>query len=335
MEIARIPIDWRPNLPIFARESFLKAVGDEYGWLGGFNEANKIQCFLPYTVVRKAGMRLVRFRIETIPLGEGFSVDDEKKFLNGVVAYFKSSGASMIIPATTNAIFRTYPDGADAAPYGTYVIDLMQEEDALWRKIERITRQNINTAIKKGVTIKNGIEDLDAAYALIVETFGRSKISFMSKDSFRRYVGGLGENGAVMIAECQGVPQSYAVFAFSDYCAYAVYAGNIADQQQGANKLLYWEAIRRFRKLGIRRYDFVGARIDPEKGSKQESINAIKRRFGSELIQGYMWKYSFGSIGSLAYSLAARILKGGDIVDAERHKLEGTHRLDASSKENV
>jgi lipid II:glycine glycyltransferase (peptidoglycan interpeptide bridge formation enzyme) len=228
----------------------------------------------------------------------------------------------IIIPATNNAIFRTYPDGADVAPYGSYVIDLCQPEDILWRNIERITRQNINTARKKGVSIRSRTEDLDAAYMLIVDTFKRSKLPFMSYDAFKRYVLGLGEKGKIMIAEYQGVAQSYVVFAFSDYCAYAVYAGNIANQQQGANKLLYWEAIRMFKKLGIQRYDFVGARIDPEKGSKQEAINSLKKHFGAKLIQGYMWKYTLRPLKSIAYTLGVRLLRGGDIVDAERHKMK-------------
>jgi hypothetical protein len=33
-----IPIRWQPKMSIFARESSLKAVGDEYGWLGGLSE---------------------------------------------------------------------------------------------------------------------------------------------------------------------------------------------------------------------------------------------------------------------------------------------------------
>ena len=34
-----IPIDWNNNLPIFAADRFLKSVGDNYGWLGGFDES--------------------------------------------------------------------------------------------------------------------------------------------------------------------------------------------------------------------------------------------------------------------------------------------------------
>ena len=34
MKATPIEINWHPGLPIYASESFLKAVGDEYGWLG-------------------------------------------------------------------------------------------------------------------------------------------------------------------------------------------------------------------------------------------------------------------------------------------------------------
>jgi Acetyltransferase (GNAT) domain len=327
MKATPIEINWHPGLPIFASEPFLKAVSDEYGWLGGIDDQGELRCLLPYTIIRKPMFRLVRFRVETVPLKEELSLSDEKSFLNGVIDYFRRAGADMIIPATTNTIFRTYPDGADAAPYGSYVLDLSQPEHVLWQRIDRITRQNINTARKNGVTVRNGTDDVDSAYALIADTFRRSKLAFMSLDAFRRYVLGLGDNGRVMVADYEGVAQSYVVFAFSDHCAYAVYAGNIPNQQQGANKLLYWEAIRWFKGLGVRRYDFVGARIDPEKGSKHEAINSLKKRFGAKLMQGYMWKYPFNQLKYRVYGFASRLRSGGDIVDAERHKLAATAAL--------
>lgn len=322
MKAMPIPINWYSGLPIFASESFLKAVGDEYGWLGGIDATGKLRCILPYTIIKKAILRFVRFRVETIAVDGELSIDEEKAFLNSAVKYFRSIGAGVIIPATTNSIFRTYPDGADVAPYGSYIIDLTQSEDNLWRSIDRIMRQNIKTAMKKGVTIRDGSNDLGLAHKLIVETFQRSKLPFMGFEEFKHFVQGLGNNSKILIADCDGVPQSYVVFGFSDYCAYAIYAGNIDNQQQGANKLLYWEAIRLFKSLGIQRYDFVGARINPEKGSKQESINALKKRFGAQLKQGYIWKYSINPLMFKLYCIAARWRSGGDIVDAERHKMQ-------------
>ncbi len=332
MRAAPIDIRWHPRLPVFAAESVLRATGDEYGWLGGIDSSDRVRCILPYTIIRKSMVRLVRFRVETIPVERPLDLGEEKAFLNGAVAYFRSLGADTIIPATNNAVFRTYPDGADAAPYGSYVIDLTQPEDQLWRGISRITRQNIRTAQKDGVQIRSGLQYLQTAYGLIKDTFGRSKLPFMRYEAFQEYVLGLGDYGMLLAAEHQGVVHSAVVFAFSNPCVYAVYGGNLAEQHRGANKLIYWDAITSFRQQGVSRFDFYGARVDPLKGSKHETINALKQRFGATLIKGYMWKYPLRPLKSLAYSLGVRYLRGGDIVDEERHKLvkPGTVALDRS-----
>ncbi len=321
MKAVPIPINWTARLPVFASEEFLRAVGDDYGWLGGLDSSGKLRCILPYTVIRKSVFSMVRFRVETILLGEGIDLAEEKSFLNSAIEYFRSLPADVIIPATTNAIFRTFPEGADAAPYGSYIVDLKPSEEVLWKNIGRITRQNIGTAKKDGVRIDQGLQYLEPAYRLIKETFARSRLPFMSYKSLQRYMAGLGEHGKLVVAEYQGSIESCVIYAFSDSCAYAVYAGNVARQHQGANKLIYWEAFRLFQQLGVERFDFVGARIDPEKGSKEEAINLFKQRMGARLTPGYIWKYALRPWKSLVYSGAVRLLRGGDIVDKERHKM--------------
>ena len=332
MQAVPIPIEWSPRLPVFASEEFLRAVGDEYGWLGGVDAAGKVRCILPYTVIRKPGFAMLRLRVETIPLEPTFDLPEEKTFLNSAVEYFRRL-ADVVIPATTNAIFRTYPDGADAAPYGTYIIDLKQPEEVLWKAIGRITRQNIGTAKKDGMRIVEGIEYLERAYKLIKETFERSKLPFMDYKSLQRYMAGLGERGKLLAAEINGNIESCVIYAFSDYCAYAVYAGNVPRQHQGANKLVYWEAFRLFKQLGVARFDFVGARIDPAKGSKQEAINLFKQRMGAHLTRGYIWKYPLRPWKSFVYSGAVRLLRGGDIVDRERHKMTSLSNVSGSVAE--
>jgi hypothetical protein len=317
-----IKLQWDPSLPVFAKEEFLKAVGDEYGWLGGIDESGEVRCILPYTIVRRAGLRLVRFRIETIPLGAGLEMSEEKSFLNSVVQHFRNTRADIIIPPTNNTLFRTYPDGARPAPYGSYVIDLRNPEDILWRNVSKTTRHNITAARKDGLCIREGMDLLDPAYDVIFETFRRSKLTFMSREAFKRFAVALGENGKLLMAEHQGVAQSYALFAFSTPCAYWIYGGNIHGLHQGAMKLLQWEAIRLFRSLGVRKFDFFGARINPPKGSKQEGINLMKKHLGATLSEGYMWKYPLRPWRAQVYSMAVRMLRGGDIVDQERHNLK-------------
>jgi len=316
-----IPINWHDALPIYAFEPFLRSVSDEYGWIGGIDDSGTVRCILPYTVIRKAGIRMVRFRVETIPLGEDFDVREEKTFLNSVVHYCRAIGADMIIPATTNTVFRTYPDGAIAAPYGSYIISLSQNEEELWSNISHKYRKEIRHAMNKGVTIKSGMEYLDIAHAIVRNTFKRSGHPFMGFDEFKRMIHGLGEHARVAIAFYQGEPQSGTVYHFSAYSAYAVHGGSIPKPVSGAMKLLQWESIRSFRDLGVKRFDLVGARVNPEKGSKQEGIMLFKQYLGGKPVQGYMWKYPLSSLKYAIYSQAVRLQRGGDIVDLERHKL--------------
>jgi hypothetical protein len=321
MRTTPVKINWHPGLSIYASESFLKVVGDEYGWLGGIDGSGTLRCVLPYTVIRKAIFRMVRFRVETISLGKEIDVEEEKSFLNSAVEYFRSIGADMIIPATTNTIFRTYPDGAIAAPYGTYIINLEQPEETLWDNLSSTHRRKIRLAMKQGVQIRSGMEHVETAYTLVRETFKRSKLCFMGHDAFRRYVYGLGNNVKVLVANHGGRIQGCVVIPFSNYSAYYVYGGSVPEPITGAVNLLHWEAIRQFRELGVKRYDFVGVRINPDLGTKQEGLKMFKQRFGGKLIQGYMWKYSLSPLTYSIYSLAIRVLRGGDIVDQERHKL--------------
>ena len=325
MIIRPIEINWHPELPIFASESFLKAVGDSYGWLGGFDEKGQLKCFLPYTVIKKPLVRLARFRVETIILSQDFSLEKEKVFLNLVVKYLKEIKADVIIPATTNTIFRTYPDGAIAAPYGTYKIDLSQAEEKILEEMSSSHRRKIRLAIKNGVKIKTGSLFAADAYRLIKDTFKRSRLGFMSPQAFNKYLDGLGENVRIFMAEYQGHWQGTIVVPFSLYSAYYVYGGSIPNPTAGATNLLHWEAICYFKNLGVRYYDFVGVRINPEKGSKQEGLSQYKERYGGKLYTGYMWKYNLNPIKYPIYSLAVKLLRGGDIVDLEKHKLNQIH----------
>ena len=263
---------------------------------------------------------MARFRVETIPVGKDLGTEEEKRFLNSVVKLLESIRADMIIPATTNTIFRTYPSGALAAPYGSYIIDLTQTEDAIFGNFSSSHRRKVRLAKKKGVRIVSGLEYLDTAYHLIRDTFARSKQGFMSLSSFRRYIAGLGQNVKILVAESQGVLHGCVVIPFSEYSAYYVYGGSSPSPVVGANNLLHWTAMQEFKRLGVKRYDFVGVRINPEKGSKQEGLKMFKERFGGELHQGFMWKYPINRLKFSIYNLAVRFLRGGDIVDNEMHK---------------
>jgi hypothetical protein len=322
LKAAPMAIRWHSGLPIYASEAFLKSLEDDYGWIGGTDETGKLRCVLPYTFMRKAGFRLVRFRVETIPWEADLAVEEERSFLNSALEHFRSVGADMIIPSNNTAIFRTHPDGAQTAPYGTFVNDLTQTEEALFSKVRKTYRNNIRRAIKAGVQIKSGMEYLDASYHLMAETLKRSGADVIKGyDDFKRSVLSLGDNVQVFVAEHEGVIQGCLVSPFSQHSAYNWYCGSREEPVLGSMHLLHWEAMLRFRAMGVKRFNLQGVRINPEAGSKQEGILTYKKGFGGEMVQGFMWKYAFRPLKSAVYSVAIRLLKGGDIVDQDGHKL--------------
>ncbi len=322
MILARpIPIEWNPELSIYASESFLQAVSDEYGWIGGFDESDELRCILPYTIIKKSFYRLLRFRVATIAFGKELSIWEEKDFLNRTISLFRIAGVDMLIPATTNTIFRTYPDGADAAPYGTYIVNLDLPEEVLWRAFSSSHRRKVRLAEKRGVAVESDMEFLPVVYDQVKSTFKRSALPFMNFPAFARMITGLGTNVKIFVASSQGIIQASLVLPFSNYSAYFVYGGSNIHPEYGAANLLHWTAMQWCKNHGIHRYDFVGVRINPKKGSKQEGLKIFKERFGGNLVQGYMWKYAFHPFKCAGYSLAVRLLRGGDIVDHERHKM--------------
>jgi hypothetical protein len=316
-----VEIKWSADLPVYASEASLKAESDEFGWIGGTDDHRRLRCVLPYAVLRKGGLRMIRFRTATIPFETQLSIDEEKSFLNSVVEHFRSSGADLILPSGNTAIFRIYPDTAKAAPYGTYVLDLGKPEEAIQEGIQQTHRRNIRKAHDAGVEVKYSLDYLDVSYELFASTMKRSGAKFKSHDEFKRKLLGLGEYLRIFVAVHNGEPQSCLVSPFSRHTAYFCYGGSTLDQVRGATHLLHWEAIKYFRSIGVRFFDFQGVRINPVKGTKQDGIATFKRGFGGTLIQGYVWKCSLRPLKSAVYSLGVRLLMGGDFIDHECRKL--------------
>lgn len=330
MHAEPIEISWNPELSIYASEAFLNIEGYNHGWLGGRDEAGKLRCVLPYIFLDKGLVKRARFITETIYLDGVLDIDTERSFLNSAINYFRSNGAAIIIPAKANAVFRTYPESAESVPYGTLIIDLGQSEEFLWENMHQKHRNVIRNAKKNGVQILRGVEYVEAAYRIIKETFRRSKLTFMNAASFMRFVSALGQYIEVFIAEYQGTIQGCAIMPFSNYSAYYTFGGTAQKSLLGSSNYLQWEAIRHFRSLGVRRYDFNGVSLNPDKGSKQAGIMMFMERFGASQVQGYMWKRSIMPFKALIYSTASRLLKGGDAVDRERRRMKTQNKSSAS-----
>ena len=181
-------------------------------------------------------------------------------------------------------------------------------------------RRKVRLAGKEGVRIQEGMERLDTVYGLVRDTLKRSKLGFMGYQAFERYVVSLKNNVKVLVAEYQGAVHGCVVVPFSEFGGYYVYGGSAVEPATGATNLLHWEAMRQLRALGVKRYDFVGVRKDPEKGSKQEGLSLYKQRL----------RTTGSGIHVEVFSATAeifRVLAGSPVLEGWRYRGSGAPQI--------
>jgi len=320
MEIKYLPIQYTDDLPVFSCERFLRTQSSEYGWIGGF-ENNVLLFALPYIVKKKLFFRAMQFQTATIIIDKNAQIEKEKDFLNGVLKFLGDSKIDFIIQPANNAVFNAFPDACVSCGFGSYIIDLSETEETLWSCVHSKHRNVINNAANNGVIIERGEKYLPAAYSMLKLTMDRSMMWCPTKEEFFAFYEAMKNNVEIFVAFYKNAPQGCAIIPFSRYSAYYMYGGSADKPLLGSMNLLHWEAIKHFKKEGVIRYDFVGARLHPMEGSKMEGLQRFKGRFGGPMKTGYLWKYIIKPNKYRIYTFLQAIKNKNismDIIDQEK-----------------
>lgn len=251
---------------------------------------------------------------------------DTSSFLNEVVSIVEKEGKIDWIRQTgAEAMFMDVPKNSLFIPFGNYVLDLSKSQDDLWPGIHSKHRNVIRRAEKSGVIVKSGGTELldDYIYADNM-TMRRSNLPLVSKEYYLQYIDKYRGYVNVFGAYMDGEIQSGAIILYNSSIGYYIYGATIDDAVLGSSNLLQWEIIKFLREKGVKRYSFVGARINEDQNSKYHGIQRFKERFGGTLIQGYMFKYIFHKNKYRLYSSLKKIRNHGqdelDIIDQEIKK---------------
>ena len=313
MKIVKEDKEFKKYLPVFGVTEFLQSKSSEYGWF-----ANK-GAILPYYIDRRGVFSKLVFTNETIALNGSI---DEFAFLNRVIEKAKELNVDMIAQPLASAVFENVPDGAKSIEWGSYVVDLMQNEDEILQKMHSKHRNVIRKAIKDGVEVKE-TEDISIVYENLKETMqrlNRSYPPFKELESLKSF-------SKFYIAIKEGVVQGSAVLPYNQHSAFYLYGGSIARPYTGSLNYMHYFAMLDMKKMGVEKYDFMGARINVEKGSKLEGIQRFKSRFGGELKRGFLWKYIYKpykvnmiyAIQKIRYSMKGQNYLG-DAIDQESNR---------------
>ena len=301
------------HMDIFATEEFLKSRSNDYGWF----VTEKFM--LPFIIDKKLFFRRMIFTTECLPLVENLSVADEKLFLDQTIQKCKEENlCDFIYKAQANAVFGICPDDSVCMEWGSYIIDLTPSIEDIFQNIHAKHRNRIRHAMNNDVTV-HVTEDMLKVYDLIKFTFERQKkILFPSLEYIQKLKNNLKENMTCFEALKDGELQGVAVVIYDDQKAYCIFAGSTKEPFSGSIALMHYEMMKYCKECNMTTYDFMGARIHVEKGSKFDGLQRFKKRFGADLKQGYAFQVILKPIKFKLFNFLVKTyfkLKGSSFED--------------------
>jgi lipid II:glycine glycyltransferase (peptidoglycan interpeptide bridge formation enzyme) len=168
-------------------------------------------------------------------------------------------------------------------PKENWILNLEKSEEELLIGMKPKTRYNINLALRKGVTVREGNQsDLLAFYQLMLETAARAGIRLHTQQYYFKMWDALAPGHIkLLLASYQG--QILAGMLLTVYGSTATYLHGGSSQKMKeamAPYLMHWEAIRLAKSLGATTYDFGGIAPNGDQAHAWSGITRFKKGFG-------------------------------------------------------
>lgn len=196
----------------------------------------------------------------------------------------------------------------------TFVVDLNQDEDALWGNFNQTTRKQCRVAQERGVVVSSTNDANDGGLNNFLVMLSDMSCKRGLRVSDRAIIRSMVESGAARLhrSSLNGVDLSYAlVYRVGEKIYYLYGISSDEDRGVGGGQLLHWEVIKLYRAIGVRWYDLGGV---PEVNTLN-GIYKFKRGFGGQLIDlgsEYVWTGSFFKLVINARR-CLKVLRGGSL----------------------
>lgn len=277
------------------------------------------------SITKKYIFRYAQFPSENIQLNDS-PMETEVEFLDKCIIFIKTKlKVQWLLITPASSFFKAYPRESKRIPFGNYVIDLSQTCEQIFDGFHSKHRNSVRKAEKSNVIVRCGnIELLEDYLILEKETWKRSGKSGQNLRFFRDLLDALGQNAIVFIAYKDEIPQGGAILIYNKEMSYYLFGASKNQPESGSMNLLHWEAIKYMKLVGVKKYSFVGCRIGENEDSKYHDIQRFKKRFGGELIEGYLFKAVFNTKYFNLFNELVRFKNGEkpyyDAIDQEIHK---------------
>lgn len=292
--------------------------------------AGEDSALIPMVIGRKSFLKIATLLGPPVGRdGHALEPEAERRVLNRLVEYIRANRlADRISPPVNWCLFTVTPDGATSAPFGTYELDLLRSEDELWRGLHQKNRNVIRAAERDGASVRVGRDEVGVFHRLYQATMARSQMASEPLDFFEALTANPNINIYCAVVYAGEEPLGAVLVPYSDFGSYYVYGATAASMTvNGANNYLHYRMLLDLRGMGVKKHDFVGARLSDVSGTKLEGIQKFKQRFGATLRTGVIWKMDINPIRCLVFDLllAAKLAVSGarparDIIDQEIDK---------------
>ncbi|MGB6241448.1 MAG: GNAT family N-acetyltransferase [Castellaniella sp.] len=315
---------FREYLPVFATREYLNFQSKEFGW---FVSEDFV---MPWFITTKFGFRSLRITSSPVQIGPGGLPDSERHFLEAACSLAaRELIVDRIVQPQNNAVFRVVPKGSVHAPFGSLFVPLKNRNtEDLFSALHSKHRNVIRRAERDGVDIDVNTNKVGECIDLFRSTMARYHMGVPKISYFDSLFESLGNQILLAAATKNGIIQGCALIPWNRYGAYYFWGGSTEFPYGGSLNLLHWRIIDTLKDLDVEKYDFVGARCSPEPGSKPESIQRFKARFGATFAPGFLWKFNCRPWRSraLTAALSVRAMLSGrfsmpDLIDQERVRL--------------
>jgi len=181
---------------------------------------------------------------------------------------------------------------------GNFLLDLTKSEEELLSNMHKKHRYNVRHAQKKGVVVRESIDDkdFDLFFKLYDETGKRQKFFSRSRNYLEKVWKTFREADCsyLLIAEYEGKPLSAWLLIVYDGVLYYPYGGSTEeDREVQSSCLLGWEAIRFGKKMGCTLFDMWGATEDmTDKDDPYYGFSVFKEKFGGKHVT-YIPSYDY------------------------------------------
>jgi len=190
--------------------------------------------------------------------------------------------------------------------FTTIVIDLTQDLDTIWKKMDRTCKKQIGYAEKNGVIIRTN-QGYDEFYALNSEFRKAKGLSEYNLDT-----GFMKKNGLLFLSEYEGEILGGTYYINDGKNIRGVLNASKRLEETGevnkivgfANRLIIWKTICYAKENGMSIYDMGGYYTGKEPDPQKESINRFKDSFGGQVVSHYIYQKDY----SLLYHIGKKIL---------------------------